>query len=228
MNNDNQREQILNPSATRLGVGYTLQADPEGGNPRTRLNLLFGTPTEIASVAEPLNLHNLLDADAMPISNLTIPVGRRATNAERQAWIDEFNAMGGMTDFEREVARLVNEVRVSYGLNPLTLNINMTMAARYYTQMLIEMGFRTGGGMGTAHTQGPYGGSRGLAESFGVNVVGGNAFTPGPNTPQALVDGWMNSPAHRNFILRPGHRYIGPGTSISPDSRGFSYLIMGS
>lgn len=33
----------------------------------------------------------------------------------------------------------------------------------------------------------------------------------GPKTPEAVVEGWMNSSDHREIIMRPGAKYIGIG-----------------
>jgi len=228
MNNENQRAQVLNPAATSVGIGFYFGSNSEG-NPVTHMPVFFAEGNRIPNAASPFLLTNLTDANVYPISQITLPIIRQATSAERADWIAEYNSMGGVTDFEREIVRLVNIERVAYGLNPVAFCETMAMAARYYTQLIIHIGYTTGGSVpGTAHNQGPYGGSGATARSFGANSPGGNAFVPGPVTPQALVDGWMNSPGHRRNILRPAHTRAGAGTSVdSATNRSFNYLLLG-
>jgi len=159
------------------------------------------------------------------------------TAAERQAWIDEYNAMGGASAFEHEIARLVNEHRASRGFTILEFDETAAMAARYYTQIVIHVGYTTptdhnpllgpADRSNTAHNQGPYGGSRATAFTFGFHSMGGNAFTPGPTTPRAVVDGWIRSPGHHANMVNPNHRYIGVGMSVDDNNRPFFYLLMG-
>ena len=229
MNSEAQRLQLINPAATRLGVGFAMLPPHEGQrNPRPHLQLFFGTPTEVAANANPLLIQNMIDAGTYPMSQITLPINRQANQAERAAWVAEYHAMGGVTEFEREVVRLLNIERAALGLAPVQFCYTLAMAARYYTQLIIHIGYTTGGNVaGTAHNQGPYGGSGATARSFGGTSTGGNAFVPGPNTPEALIAGWMNSAGHRNNMLNPSRRFAGFGMSICPETgRGFSYFFL--
>ncbi|MCL2854060.1 MAG: stalk domain-containing protein [Defluviitaleaceae bacterium] len=232
---DHNRDRVLNPAATRMGGAFrVLPIDQMNDRERGQAIMLMATPTAMAPAAHPFNITNMMLMGRIPQSSITLAQDRRGTDAERQAWIVEFNTMGGVSDFEREVARLVSEVRVSHGLSPVQLDETMVMAARYYSQIVAHLP----GGRNphtTGHNQGPYaiagaqhGASREVLRAFGRDSRwnGGNAFLPGPSTPQALVDGWMNSDGHRRFILAPEHRYVGPGTSLNAYGTGYSYLFL--
>ena len=164
------------------------------------------------------------------LSSMTLP-DRRLTDAERQQWIAEYLETGGLTAFEAEVARLVNEIRARYGLSQLQVDTNLAMAARFYTQLMVDLNTPLG------HNEGPYatnpaashGASANVAAAFGGNLRwnGGNG-SAGRWTPEALLDAWMNSPGHSAYILSPEHRFIGPGTNPGGRFGVFHYLFLSS
>jgi hypothetical protein len=89
----------------------------------------------------------------------------------------------------------------------------MMQAARYYSQIMFELNV-------LSHNIGPYatnptaehGASGNVARAFGANVSwGGGNGAFGQRTPENLVEGWMNSPGHRRYIVSPEHRFIGVG-----------------
>jgi len=128
----------------------------------------------------------------------------RLTSDERQAWIAEYDANGGPSEFELEVIRLINEIREEYGLTALQLDRVLGMSTRFYAQTLDNLGLPLG------HREGPYGGSAGTVAAFGGSWNTANGTTAS-SSPQAAVTSWMNSPGHRNNILNPSSRIIGIG-----------------
>ena len=164
---------------------------------------------------------------------------RRLTEEEREAWIDHYWYHGGPTEHEKEIVRLINEIRRENRLQPVVWCNNLGMAARFYTQQQTQLGLvreeRTLG-----HNFGPYatnpnashGASREVARVFGNVLVGWNAGNSAMRqiTAQNTVRGWMNSAGHRRFILSPGVRFVGVGSFRSdiPGSINFDYLFMNS
>ncbi|MCL2168845.1 MAG: CAP domain-containing protein [Defluviitaleaceae bacterium] len=221
---------IFHPEAVSVGIGVNFGAVIPDYRTRMDVSVFFETiGGEIPAAANPFSIANLDVMGLIPRSQIVLPTNRVTTTAERQAWIAEYNAMGGASAFEREVTRLVSEYRVSIGLSPVTWEPTLAMAARYYTQLVIHIGYTTAQRTATnnAHNQGPHGTSVNTARSFGANITwGGNAFFPGGNTPEAIVNGWINSPGHRNYMVSPNHRYIGSGMSLNEYGRGFNYLFM--
>jgi len=152
-------------------------------------------------------------------SSITLQ-NRRLTAVERQIWIDEYNALGGANTFELEVVRLVNEIRVEYGLSMFEIDETLMMAARFYSQTIGNLNLTMG------HNEGPYGGSRNTVHAFGRarGVANGNA---GARTPEAVVDSWMNSPGHRENLLRQTSlSRIGFGSHME-QQRTLHYFITG-
>jgi len=155
-------------------------------------------------------------------SAITI-TNRRLSAVERQEWIDEYNANGGASAFELEVVRLVNEERENYGLNPLEICHTLMLAARFYAQTMANLNTNLG------HREGPYGGSFETADAFGDRMVGVRAAngTGGRWTPESAVQGWMDSPGHRQNILNPNITRMGTGFHLGGQWGVFGYQLFG-
>ena len=138
-------------------------------------------------------------------SAITLP-NRVLTDDEMQTWIDEYWEFGGMSGFELEIVKYTNLERIRHGLNPLEICFDLSMASRFYVQTLVNLD------LALSHTAGPYGGSRGTAEAFGVYDRRGANGSGRDITPEGIVNAWMNSPEHRDNILREGISYIGVGS----------------
>lgn len=110
-----------------------------------------------------------------------------------------------VTNYEQEVIRLVNEIRVRNGLKALTYDWELSRVARYKSQDMKDNRY-------FAHTSPVYGTPGQMVRSFGISYrsVGEN-IARGYKTPQAVVDGWMNSSGHRANILNPNYTRIGVG-----------------
>lgn len=112
---------------------------------------------------------------------------------------------GAVANYEQEAIRLVNEVRVQNGLKPLAYDWELSRVARYKSQDMKDNRY-------FAHTSPVYGTPGEMVRSFGISYrsVGEN-IARGYRTPQAVVDGWMNSPGHRANILNAKYTKIGVG-----------------
>lgn len=107
--------------------------------------------------------------------------------------------------FESEVIRLVNEQRVQNGLKPLTANWELSRVARYKSQDMVDNRY-------FSHTSPTYGTPFQMMRSFGLNFrTAGENIAYGQRTPQAVVNGWMNSSGHRANILNASYTQIGVG-----------------
>jgi uncharacterized protein YkwD len=140
-----------------------------------------------------------------PIRYLTIP-NRRLFDGEIAAWITLYEAFGGASEFEREVIRLTNIERVAAGQSILTEYAPLMMSARFKAKSLSHLDY-------WAHTSPVYGNFYNIIrEVFGVTGRSlGENLGKGHPTPEDVVQGWMDSPDHRNNLLSPNHSYIGVG-----------------
>ena len=107
--------------------------------------------------------------------------------------------------YESEVIRLVNEVRRKNGLHPLSANWELSRVARYKSQDMRDRGY-------FSHTSPTYGSPFQMITAFGLSYrTAGENIARGYASPQAVVDGWMNSSGHRANILNASYTQIGVG-----------------
>lgn len=113
-----------------------------------------------------------------------------------------------IAQMEAKVRQQINQIRQERGLNQLQANEQLAQVARAYSQQMAEKNF-------FSHT-GPEGstpaqrvGSAGLS----YRLVGENLFksTNAPEPVSLSVQGWMDSPGHRENILRSGLVETGVG-----------------
>ena len=107
--------------------------------------------------------------------------------------------------FEEQVVELVNAYRAQYGLSALTADWELARVARYKSQDMHDRGY-------FAHNSPTYGTPFDMIRSFGLSYrTAGENIAKGYATPQAVVNGWMNSSGHRANILNGSFTKIGVG-----------------
>lgn len=110
-----------------------------------------------------------------------------------------------VVNYENEVIRLVNEIRVQNGLKPLTSDWQLSRVARYKSQDMKDNNY-------FSHTSPVYGSPFQMMKSFGLSYrTAAENIAKGQLTPQAVVNAWMNSSGHRANILNPSFTKIGVG-----------------
>ena len=110
-----------------------------------------------------------------------------------------------VTAYEAEVVRLVNDIRQKNGLKPLAQDWQLSRVARYKSEDMRKLGY-------FSHTSPTYGSPFDMMRSFGISYrSAGENIAKGYKTPEAVVNGWMNSPGHRANILNSTYTHIGVG-----------------
>ena len=108
-------------------------------------------------------------------------------------------------NYEKEVVRLVNEIRAENGLQALTYDWELSRVARYKSKDMKVSGY-------FSHTSPTYGSPFQMIKNFGITYrSAGENIAKGYATPQAVVNGWMNSSGHRANILNASFNRIGVG-----------------
>lgn len=129
-------------------------------------------------------------------------------NSENQApdnEITEDQNESNISEYERRVAEIVNEIRVENGLSPLTLSSELSAVARAKSQDMKDNKY-------FSHTSPVYGSPFDMLKSFGISYrTAGENIAMGQPTPEVVVDGWMNSEGHRANILNSSYTQIGVG-----------------
>ena len=116
---------------------------------------------------------------------------------------------------EAEVIRLVNVERSKKGLQALKADWEISRVARYKSQDMINKKY-------FSHTSPTYGSPFKMLETFGIRFSSaGENIAYGQQTPQAVMNSWMNSSGHRANILSPSYTHIGVG--LAKNSSGVCY-----
>ena len=107
--------------------------------------------------------------------------------------------------YEQQVVALINEQRAANGLAPLTLNEKLSDVARAKSQDMHDNNY-------FSHTSPTYGSPFDMLKTFGISYrAAGENIAMGYATPQAVVNGWMNSSGHRANILNSSYTQVGVG-----------------
>lgn len=107
--------------------------------------------------------------------------------------------------YEQQVVELVNSYRAQYGLNPVTLNTELSKVARLKSQDMKDKGY-------FSHTSPTYGSPFDMMKQFGISYrTAGENIAMGQRAPEAVMEAWMNSEGHRANILNASYTQIGVG-----------------
>lgn len=107
--------------------------------------------------------------------------------------------------FINQAVNLTNKQRVQSGLEPLTVNSQLTAAAQNHTNnMALDDFFSHTGINGSSMSDRIR--SQGYDFSYAAENIGA-----GYENPQAAIEGWMNSSGHRENLLNPNVTEIGVG-----------------
>jgi uncharacterized protein YkwD len=114
----------------------------------------------------------------------------------------------------------VNMHRADAGQSPLRLCATLTIAAQRYSEVLLDWGELN-------HT-GPDGSEpwdRAIAAGYTDPDATGENIASGYVDVDAVMEGWMNSPGHRDNIVEPMFTDIGFGFADSPTSNTAPYWV---
>jgi len=100
----------------------------------------------------------------------------------------------------------MNQTRQAHGLAPLRVDPNLLRAARWQSSDMASKGYFAHGAFAQRMNAFRVRGRR-----MGENLAWG---TGSLGTPQVIVREWLNSPAHRENLLRAGYRRVGIGEAV--------------
>jgi uncharacterized protein YkwD len=111
------------------------------------------------------------------------------------------------------IACLINVERTKRGMRAVTRDADLGQAARRHSADMVRHGFFSHVGSGGTTL-----GDRLRAAGYGRNAGwhAGEALGWGTGslaTPNAVVDEWLDSPAHRHILLDSGYRELGVGVT---------------
>ena len=109
------------------------------------------------------------------------------------------------SSYEKEVIRLVNEIRAKNSLGTLKEDWELSRVARYKSEDMKNNNY-------FSHTSPTYGSPFDMMKKFGISYrSAAENIAKGQKTPQEVVNAWMNSSGHRANILNKSYTHIGVG-----------------
>lgn len=144
---------------------------------------------------------------------VTLLVVGPASAATAQAETTRFASL------ESALVRQINTVRVARGVRPLSPSAHLKRAASTHSRAMVEQGFfahESADGTSFADRLKrfyPVRGSWSVSENLAI--FGGVAPTA-----EAVVQAWLDSPAHRANLLGPSFRELGLGVVSAPTGTG--------
>ena len=110
-----------------------------------------------------------------------------------------------LSQFEQEVVDLTNVEREKNGLEPLKADKELSRVAREKSNNMAEVGYFD-------HNSPTYGSPFDMMQSYGIDYrTAGENIAKGQQTPEEVVNAWMNSSGHRANILNGDFTHIGVG-----------------
>ncbi|KAB8137819.1 sporulation protein [Gracilibacillus oryzae] len=114
-------------------------------------------------------------------------------------------AASELSQFEQQVVTLTNQERQKHGLAALKVDTELSKVARAKSQDMASNGY-------FSHNSPTYGSPFDMMKQFGINYkTAGENIAKGQQTPQEVVNAWMNSEGHRANILNANFTHIGVG-----------------
>ena len=115
------------------------------------------------------------------------------------------NGQNSIGSYEMQVLQLVNAERAKAGLSALTYNTKLAQVAEVKAEDMMKNNY-------FSHTSPTYGSPFEMMNQFGIQYSNaGENIAMGQQTPESVMNGWMNSSGHRANILSMQFEQIGVG-----------------
>ncbi|UOW67053.1 CAP domain-containing protein [Paraclostridium bifermentans] len=152
------------------------------------------------------------------------PEGNTGSNQESKPEVkpeQPSNPSGNFASFQKEVLDLVNKERTSRGLQALKFNSELSNVATLKSQDMIDKNYFD-------HTSPTYGSPFDMMKKFGISYTSaGENIAMGQETPQEVMNAWMNSDGHRKNILNPDFTELGVGIAAKGSSLYWTQMFIG-
>ena len=123
-----------------------------------------------------------------------------------------------LTADELETFNLINQQRISNGLQALKIDWEVQRVARIKAQDMVNNNY-------FSHSSPTYGSPFDMLKSFGISYRAAGENIAGNSNNSAAVTAWMNSPGHRANILNSSFNYTGLGV-VNGSKYGKIYVQM--
>jgi uncharacterized YkwD family protein len=125
------------------------------------------------------------------------------------------------SQYAEQVVQLVNKEREKQGLKPVTLDKELSDVATKKSEDMKEKGYFD-------HTSPTYGSPFDMMKQFGIEYKSaGENIAKGQQTPEEVMNAWMNSDGHRKNILNPSFTHMGVGYVEDGSSPYWTQMFIG-
>jgi uncharacterized YkwD family protein len=143
-----------------------------------------------------------------PTQTVTQPVQNVTTNPVQPLSTGTTNTIqtaSTLSAFEQKVVDLTNQERAKNGLPALKVDTTLSKMAHEKARDMSANNY-------FSHTSPTYGSPFDMMKKYGITYqYAGENIAKGQQSPQDVVNAWMNSEGHRQNILNPNYNYIGVG-----------------
>jgi RNA polymerase sigma factor (sigma-70 family) len=176
---------------------------PGASSPATATATSSVSPSSSASASEKARAKARASSSPSPAEPSARAAASSARPTRRVSGVPQ--AQSAPTTTVAQVVVLVNKERAAAGCGPLTEDAQLEDAARAHSDDMAARGF-----FDHTNPDGADPGERITAAGYRWSTYGEN-IAMGQQTPQAVMDSWMNSPGHRANILNCSFKNIGVG-----------------
>jgi uncharacterized protein YkwD len=200
-------------------------------NPRPEVEQVVAPTGQSIDIVSSIESHNVLGYSIDPVPTISPETGQSGAELLQLGTLPiaaSFDPPAGCDastdpDFEAVVLNYVNQERARYGLGALSLHFRLSAAAAVHTMdMACKNFFSHTGSDGSS----PF--DRIKTQGYAYNYAGENLFAGNGvyNDPGQAVSAWMNSPGHRQNILKPEFTEAGISYIYNPNSTYGSYFAI--
>ncbi|MGG3913757.1 CAP domain-containing protein [Rossellomorea vietnamensis] len=140
-----------------------------------------------------------------PAPKSEAPAPAPASNEQKQQSEQASEQSGQLSQFEQKVVELTNQERAKQGLPALKVDAELSKVAREKSRDMQANNY-------FSHTSPTYGSPFDMMKQFGIEYSSaGENIAMGQQTPEEVVQAWMNSEGHRKNIMSSNYTHIGVG-----------------
>ncbi|MFC3885390.1 CAP domain-containing protein [Bacillus songklensis] len=149
------------------------------------------------------------------------PASQTSNETQAQPAAEQTANQSSVSEFEKKVVELVNQERQKQGLKPLQLDTKLSDVAREKSKDMMNKNYFD-------HTSPTYGSPFDMMKKFGIQYsAAGENIAKGQQTPEEVMNSWMNSDGHRRNILDPNFTHIGVGYVEGSGSTYWTQMFIG-
>lgn len=186
-------------TVSSLGIAVSAEAENQPTNSESIVEVFASYRTKIMNM---LSRYGIVFATSQ---NQNTQENGQPQSPETQAPDVNEDSAGSLHAYELRVIELVNAERAKYGLSALKASEELSSGARLKSKDMHDNGY-------FSHNSPTYGSPFDMMKSLGITYrKAGENIAKGYQSPEAVVNAWMNSEGHRANILNASYTEIGVG-----------------